>query len=144
MQYTTQEGTQGICPYGWHLPSDAEWTILTNYVSSQAGYWCDSISTYIAKSLASMYNWNLSTTLCDVGNDPGSNDATGFSGLSGGLRYCYGSFDSYWHLCFWWTSTEYDSSDAWSRFLAYDLPEVYRLHNYEKCFGFSVRCLLDD
>ena len=46
-------GVQGICPDGWHVPSDAEWTELTNYVSSQSQYVCGDDTNYIAKALAS-------------------------------------------------------------------------------------------
>ena len=59
---------QGICPTGWHVPSDAEWTQLTNYVSSQSEYVCGNDEENIAKVLASTTGWNISTNTCAVGN----------------------------------------------------------------------------
>lgn len=74
-------GVQGPCPNGWHVPSDTEWTILTNYVSSQPAYHFSTTATYIAKSLAANANWNNYTngTIYDVGNPAYPNNATGFS-----------------------------------------------------------------
>lgn len=76
--WTNPSGVQGICPTGWHVPSDAEWTQLTNYVSSQSQYVCGS-NIKIAKALASTTGWNSSTNTCAVGNNPSSNNVTGFS-----------------------------------------------------------------
>ena len=87
MQYTTQEGAQGICPSGWHIPSSAEWTTMTDYVRSQPAYCCNSNTFNIGKALASTDLWyNPSLYPCGIGNDPGTNNATGFTGLPGGCR----------------------------------------------------------
>ena len=77
-------GVQGICPDGWHVPSDAEWTELTNYVSSQSQYMCGGDTNYIAKALASEEGWYSSTDICGVGNNPDANNATGFSARPAG------------------------------------------------------------
>jgi len=97
MQYTTQQGTRGICPIGWHFPTDAEWTTLTNYISSIPGYQCDGTSTYIAKSLAATTNWNTSTNTCAVGNNLTANNATGFTALPNGVRDPDGGRFSFGH-----------------------------------------------
>ena len=70
-------GVQGICPVGWHVPSDAEWTQLETYVMSQTDYQCS--GSYIAKALASKAGWNTNGTTCAVGNIPDDNNKTGFS-----------------------------------------------------------------
>lgn len=135
--------TGKLCPSGWHVPSDAEWTTLTNYLSANSTYWCGSNSSYIAKSLASTTSWNSSTTTCAVGNNLSANNSTGFSALPGGSRYSSdGSFYDFGYDGYWWSSTEYDGSDAWLRNLWYNNANVNR-YNDIKSYGFSVRCLRD-
>ncbi|HPR57321.1 MAG TPA: FISUMP domain-containing protein [Bacteroidales bacterium] len=142
MGYSTTPGVQGICPEGWHLHTDAEWTALTDYVSSQPEYLCNSNTIYIAKALAATTNWNSSSGTCAVGNNLAENNATGFSGLPGGYRvtdnYCqnvgyYGAF---------WSSAEGSTTGAWLRGLGYGLADVSR-YGGNKGYGFSVRCLRD-
>jgi len=135
--------TGKLCPSGWHVPSDAEWDTLTNYLSANSQYWCGSNSSYIAKSLASTTSWNSSTTTCAVGNNLSANNSTGFSALPGGYRhYNAGSFHNLSLHGFWWSSTEDGGSNAWGRLLNYNNTNVYR-NNYNKKYGFSVRCLRD-
>lgn len=67
-------------------------------------------------------------------------DLFGFSGLPGGSRYYLGYFDLVGIDSYWWTSAEVDYYGAWSRYLYYDIPGVYR-DNFSKEYGFSVRCL---
>ena len=137
---TNPSGVQGICPTGWHVPSDAEWTQLTDYVSSQSEYVCGSANTYIAKALASTTGWNGSTETCAVGNTLADNNATGFSALPAGAYFAmYNYFGDY---AYFWSATESWSSFAYSRYLYSNYAYVY--HNgYGKSYGFSVRCLRD-
>jgi uncharacterized protein (TIGR02145 family) len=130
------------CPEGWHLPSDYEWTVISDFVSSKSEFWCGNDSTKIAKALAAKANWNSSSTTCAVGNNISTNNATGFSGLPGGFRYVYGSFRDLEGFGKWWTSTEYSVSEAWRRYLTYGNAYFYRLSLTKSC-GFSVRCLRD-
>ena len=134
-------GVQGICPTGWHVPSNAEWTQLTDYVSSQSQYVCGSDNTYIAKALASTTGWNSSTTTCAVGNTLSSNNATGFSALPAG-NYNGTYYASFGYNAGIWSATEYDGGGAYGRNLYYDGAGVGRI-NYGKYLGFSVRCLRD-
>ncbi len=129
------------CPTGWHLPSDAEWTALTNYVGNQSGYWCNNNSNYIAKSLAATTNWNTSSNSCAVGNDLSANNATGFSVLPGGYRFTGGSFSYQGSGARLWSSTVLGSA-AWFRSLSYTDADVNR-SLYDKAFGYSVRCVRD-
>jgi uncharacterized protein (TIGR02145 family) len=76
---TAPTGVQGICPDGWHLPSYAEISTLTNYVRATAQYLCNNATTNISKALADSLYWISSTFACNPGNDPSSNNATGFS-----------------------------------------------------------------
>jgi len=135
--------TGKLCPSGWHVPSDAEWTTLTNYLSANSTYWCGSNSNYIAKSLASTTLWSSSTNTCAIGNNLSTNNSTGFSALPGGGRYgSGGSFYDLGSFGYWWSSTEFDGSHAWNRYLFYDVANVLRFSN-SKRYGFSVRCLRD-
>ena len=134
-------GVQGVCPAGWHVPSDAEWTQLTNYVSSQSQYQCGGTSTNIAKALASATGWSSSSATCAVGNDPSGNNATGFSALPAG--YYYGSYNSFGRDAHFWSSTEYRSSHAYRRILIYSDAGVTS-NNYFKDRGYSVRCLRNE
>ena len=132
---------RGICPAGWHLPSDAEWTQLTDYVGSQSEYTCGGNSSWIAKALASTEGWNTYTGSCTVGNDQTMNNASGFSAVPAGL--CYGSsFVIAGSSAYFWSSSEDGSLDAWGRSLSYSYAGVGRGSDL-KHNGRSVRCLRD-
>ena len=131
-------GVQGVCPTGWHLPSDAEWTQLTDYVGSQSEYTCGGD---IAKALASTEGWYTSTNNCAVGNDQSVNNATGFSAVPVGI--CFGSsFGNAGVHALFWSATQSSSQDASGRYLTNDDAGVYR-YNDIKSDGRSVRCLRD-
>ena len=134
-------GVQGICPVGWHVPSDAEWWQLTYYVSSQTQYLCYIYnSNYIAKALASTMGWDSSTETCDVGNNPGTNNATGFSALPAGVYD--GNYYNFGYNAYFWSATEGNDNYAYGRYLYYDYADVDRYNN-GKGYGFSVRCVRD-
>jgi uncharacterized protein (TIGR02145 family) len=140
MQYTTQQGVQGICPPGWHLPRDEEWKVLEGAVDSQYGIgdpeW-DIAYDYRGFDAGT----NLKTTSGWYYEGNGT-DLFGFSGLQGGRRLIDGFFDFVGSFGFWWTSLEYDFL-AWGRNLHYHFPEVGRYLDYKES-GFSVRCLRDN
>ncbi len=100
-------GVQGVCPTGWHLPSEAEWNQLTNYVRSQNHYLCNSSSSNYAKALASTTGWNSSTTTCSVGDTPSSNNATGFCALPAGYFIINSSinYDGLGVGAYFWTTS---------------------------------------
>ena len=138
---TIPSGVQGICPDGWHVPSDAEWTQLTDYVNSQNQYQCNNIQDNIAKALASANAWNSSTNICAIGNNPSTNNATYFSALPEG--YYNGSYDAFGNYAVFWAATEYnDNSYAYARSLYYYDAYVYDYFG-RKYDGYSVRCVLD-
>ena len=133
-------GVQGICPTGWHVPSDAEWTQLTDYVSSQSQYVCSSTSTQIAKALASTTSWTSSNTTCAVGNTPSNNNATGFSALPAG--YYYGDYIYIGNETLFWSATECNSAQTHGRYLYNHNAGVLR-DSALKTSAFSVRCIKD-
>ena len=131
---------QGVCPKGWHVPSDAEWNLLTNYVKNQTVFVCGGNSSYIAKALADSTEWNTSTSSCAVGNDLSGNNATGFSGLPAGkYNGIYQFFDD---RAIFWGATQSSENKAVLRFLARNNAFVGTTDN-PKYESYSVRCLRD-
>ena len=144
--YYNWEAAKLVCPAGWRLPSDAEWTTLTDYVSnvmhgSDYLYRCDPTDPMsIAKALASTVGWNTPGGTCTMGNDPSANNATGFGVVPAGYRDSHFRYAGL--LAYFWSSTEYDSNNAYfSDFSSY---RVYVQQGYNiKSNGFSVRCVKD-
>ena len=131
-------GVQGICPTGWHVPSDAEWTELTNYMKTQPAYMASGNADHLAKALAATWGWNSSSNTDAPGNDPTTNNATGFSALPAGYYY-YGGF------CYdasFWSATERYYYYAYSRGL-YDYDADVDRDYVDKDSGYSVRCVRD-
>ena len=136
-------GVQGICPNGWHVPSDAEWTQLTDYVSSQSQYLCNGDSNYIGKALAdNALSWSYDTTTCAVGNMPSNNNATNFSALPAGANVS-GDYFGFLTFAVFWTATQYNNSRAYDRDITWYVATVRR-QNFEKVRGHSVRCLRNE
>lgn len=133
--------TDKLCPSGWHVPTDDEWTDLENYLIAN-GYNYDGTTSgnKIGKSLASTSGWELRSIIGSVGNDQSSNNSTGFSAFPGGNRYYDGIFGNVGYFGYWWSSSEYSTSSAYYRSLSYGNYLLYR-DNGNKQFGFSVRCL---
>jgi uncharacterized protein (TIGR02145 family) len=140
--YTVQNGK--LCPQGWRVPTDEEWTTLENYLSENGFNFDGSIGfNGYAKALASDSGWNPSETIGAPGNTdfPQKRNATGFSALPGGVRDAnqrlFGAAGNYG---IWWTSSEVNSATAWDRGVDYSLSTLGRV-NVNKATGFSVRCL---
>ena len=132
-------GIQGVCPKGWHVPSEAEWTQLSDYVGSKK--WYRSLTTnqyYIAKSLATTQGWNESTGDCVVGNDQERNNGTGFSAVQAGQYIWNGSYQ--FDRAVFWSTTDYDSY-ANNRYISYNSNEMGKNCYNDRGSGCSVRCL---
>ncbi|MBE0636946.1 MAG: fibrobacter succinogenes major paralogous domain-containing protein [Bacteroidales bacterium] len=140
MQYVNIEGAQGICPEGWHIPTDGEWTDLTTYVSNQAEYLCNDNTSYIAKALSVDLYWFNSSITCAVGNNITANNASGFTAMPSG--YFQGSFNQINARSDMWSSTG-TTTDAYGRTLAYNLDSPQK-YTHSKSIGLSVRCLKDN
>jgi uncharacterized protein (TIGR02145 family) len=116
-----------LCPEGWHVPTDAEWTTLTNFLGGQT------IAGGKMKSTGTQY-WISPNTSAD--------NSSGFSGLPGGNRSSNGAFSLIGNSGYWWSSTEFNTDIARYRNLFYDDGYVSR-NGYYKTLGFSVRCIKD-
>lgn len=134
-------GVQGICPDGWHVPSDAEWTQLTSYVSSQSEYLCGENTSNIAKALASNTGWNISNTACAIGETQESNNATGFSAVPAGAFYAMFYYTG--NETYFWSSSQDGILDTKYRGLTYYSEGVFSGYGEYQVYGFSVRCLRD-
>ncbi|MDD2297287.1 MAG: FISUMP domain-containing protein [Sphaerochaetaceae bacterium] len=142
-----------VCPPGWHLPSDEEWTELETYLANN-GYnydgstGGDDIRAKIAISMASATGWDADNFAFagTIGNTNAAYDAyrnkSGFTALPGGYRYVSGPFYRIGLSGYWWGSTQANSNYAWTRLLHYDSSYVYRAGT-SKAYGFSVRCVRD-
>ena len=104
-----------FAPQGWHVPSDAEWSILVEFLISN-GYNYDGTTTEnkIAKSMASTTGWLSSTTLGTPGNNQSTNNSSGFNAYPKGWRWGFGmGFDGEGGYAVFWSTTDYSSSDAY-------------------------------
>jgi uncharacterized protein (TIGR02145 family) len=131
---------RGICPAGWHVPNDDEWSNLFNYVSNVNAYRCNDHITYIAKSLASKDYWDTFSGNCVPGNNQNDNNATGFSAIPAGCGNT--SFTSSGFETLFWTSTSYNGAFATHYSIAAIRATVYK-SDTNKQYGYSVRCVRD-
>jgi uncharacterized protein (TIGR02145 family) len=117
---TSPSGVQGICPSGWHVPSDTEWGTLLAYVGSDSA----------RIKLSSTSGWSSSIN---------GTDKYGFNILPAGYRYDIGSFRSLGDHVIFWSSSEFGASRAWFRSFGYGSAYVIR-NDGNKSYGFSLRC----
>lgn len=121
---------RGLAPKGWHVPTDIEWTTLTDYLGGNL---------VAGRKMKTMSVWDPPANMGTVVT--GTNES-GFAGLPGGERNYYGEFNNMGFSGNWWSSTAYDSSHAWYRSLGCTYGYVYSSYPH-KVEGLSVRCLKD-
>jgi len=140
MGYVTTEGTQGICPTGWHLPTDAEWMTLEEEVESTTGVnW----NTTGKRGTDAGGNLKETGTSHWISPNTGATNNSSFTALPGGGRsYSDGSFYNLGYNGHWWSSSENSGVYAWYRYLFYNFAQVDRWATLQTS-GFSVRCLKD-
>ena len=127
MQYSTTAGAKGICPDGWHLPTDAETSTLTTYLGGE--------------SIASGKMKEAGTAHWLPPNTNGTN-SSGFTAIPGGARDYNQLFSNINQFAYFWSSSQYDATKAFARDLYYNSQYVWRFSYYETA-GFSARCLKD-
>jgi len=128
MEYSSMPGNKGICPNGWHLPTDAEWSLLSDFL----GGWI----------IAGGRMKEPDTTHWSSPNI-GATNSSGFTALGAGVRQFDDTFCCFgWNADFW-SSTEHSNNwYAWHRELNNSHGELRRFY-YTKSNGFSVRCVKD-
>jgi uncharacterized protein (TIGR02145 family) len=115
--------TARLAPAGWHVPSDADWQTLVDYLGE------DSVVGGMMKETG-IEHWN----------DPnvGATNSSGFTARGSGWRP--GTWQELYKYAFFWSSTEYDSLFAYTRELRYDKATIRQYH-WAKRWGLSVRCI---
>lgn len=137
---TLSQRAQGICPTGWHLPSDSEWIQLQNYINTYEAYRCNNVPDYLAKSLADTMGWIESTASCTIGFEREDNNITGFSARPAG--YYNGSYNSFGSYLGMWSSRENPQTPALAvQYVLGSDNTVMRNSSLNKNRYFSVRCV---
>ena len=121
--YTVNTGK--LCPMGWHIPSDAEWTALTTYLGGESDAGDKQKETGLT-------HWQSPNT--------GATNESGYTALPGGYRSKDGSFTGIRRQGYWWSSAEISSVNAYYHVLFFDSGNADR-GDSDKKDGFSVRCL---
>ena len=116
--------SRGLCPTGWHVPSDAEWTTLENHLGG---------SSVAGGAMKSQTGWF---------NNGNATNSSGFNGLPGGVRGNFGGFGDVGFNGYWWSSSVAGSVNAWYRQLFFFNASVLRSYDFHGN-GFSVRCARD-
>ena len=142
MQYEIQQGIQGICPPGWHIPTDEEWKVLSGATDSQygIGHWIWDLFGWegydVGSNLKSSYGWR---------NGINGTDLFGFSGLPTGNHVYPGDFFNIHDSSPWWTSTAENTNNAYMRSLGICFTqEIERFYHSIHMLGFGVRCIKND
>ena len=133
--YTTVD-SRGLCPTGWHVPTDCEWM----YLEGSLGMSVTDQQTFgfrgndVGGKLKANINWNLP--------NQGANNQSGFTAFAGGLRDHFGAYLTFGEFGTWWSSTLDLNLDTWTRTLDYGAPDILR-NNGDFQGGYSVRCVRD-
>lgn len=122
--YTVNTGK--LCPTGWRVPSDADWSMLSSFLGGK------NASGGKLKASGTAYWYSPNTGATNVSN---------FSALPAGNRFDDGSFLKLGTYSAWWSATQVSTGYAWSRYVYYYDGDFGRDSNYDKRNGFSVRCL---
>ena len=137
---TNPSKVQGVCPTGWHVPSEAEWNQLNVFVSSQSEYVCGDTNVNIAKAMCAATGWMSSVTDCTPGNNQDLNNATGFSVCAAGY-YRGSTVYNVGYLAALWLSTKEGTEPNcgfWNFTTSYSW-----ITSYQGYSGLSVRCIQD-
>jgi uncharacterized protein (TIGR02145 family) len=135
---TNPSGVQGVCPTGWHLPSDAEWKELEMYLGmSQAD--ADDLNYRGTDEGGKLKESGFSHW---ESPNKGATNSSGFTGLPAGSRSASGEFRHIGRYTHFWSASLSTFYEAWIRRLSFLQSEAYRSY-YLKQDGISVRCVKD-
>jgi len=139
MNYTTSSnsnpsGRQGICPPGWHIPSDNEWCQLSTWLDAATNCNVTGVSSYSASG-----KMKQTGTITWADPNTGATNSSDFTALPAGLRNDPGNFLDLTGYTYFWSSTE-NAANGYYRTLEYNSANLSRW-NHHKAYGFSVRCV---
>lgn len=143
--FTPSGKHRGICPIGWHVPTNTEWSTMEGVVNGSAVDANGDRGTHAGK-LSTGCDWRT-TEVVNAPGDFGNADrnSSGFSVVPSG--YFNDSFKRADEYAYFWSSSEFQGSNqgsiVWNRHLEYNKTGVNKSSGGDKCFGFSVRCLRD-
>ena len=136
-------GRRGICPVGWHVPSQGEWDTLSIYLASNNEYQCGALGYgHIAKSLASQNYWESSLCSCGPGNDLAANNATGFTAVPTGSYFWFTTYNYCNKGAYFWASTSRSNVLAGNIIMTWE-DSFLGMGDPGKDHGLAVRCLRD-
>jgi uncharacterized protein (TIGR02145 family) len=117
--------SRGVCPVGWRVPTDVEWTTLAGYLGG---------AEVAGGSLkeSGLSHWESPNT--------GATNISGFTALPAGYSFSSGGFSELGSTGYWWTATHDIDDLAWYRSVSYNSTEISR-YNITKKYGYSVRCI---
>ena len=131
-------GVQGVCPTGWHLPSDAEWKEIEVFLGMDTvdvdNIGWRGVNQSGKMKEAGTEHWDSPNT--------GATNESGFTALPGGYRIYYGTFNELGFGAYFWSATEFNGSQSWKRYFHADNKTVGRKMELKNS-GFSVRCVKD-
>jgi len=119
--------SRNIAPTGWHVPTDAEWTILTDFLGGME------VAGGKLKETGTAHWLTLNT---------GATNSSGFTALPGGYLYFSGAFENIGHIGYWWSSTAFGATGAWYRLLPNSFAAAFRDVGIQNT-GYSIRCVAD-
>jgi uncharacterized protein (TIGR02145 family) len=120
-------GNKNACPVGWSVPDENDWTTLTTFLGGE-----NTAGGRLKET--GLSHWLSPNT--------GATDEYGFAALPGGLRGYLGAYNDTGTGGLWWSSIQYDATNAWNRQITNTMSD-FSYYSYEKQYGFSVRCLQD-
>lgn len=123
---------RGLCPMGWHVPTDAEWTTMTLFLGGLP---------VAGGKLKATGTQQDGTGLWNTPN-LGATNSTGFHALPGGFRDPNGGFFTLGSYATFWSASERSTDNAWGRYLLYDFGGIDRDHDLKQS-GYCVRCIRD-
>jgi uncharacterized protein (TIGR02145 family) len=137
------DNPKGLCPVGWRIPTDTDWTDLTNQITGSTDLIGNKLKS--RRQINSPLGGNYATTehpRWEENSTYWGTDDYGFSALPSSYRFSSGTWLNIGFTGRWWTSTSLGDSNAWFREITYDYGQITRTVD-AKNYGLSVRCIRD-
>jgi uncharacterized protein (TIGR02145 family) len=128
---------RGLAPKGWHVPSDTDWTRLSDFLGGEkvaGGKMKEADTTH----------WRAPNRGGEISPFKyfGATNSSGFTGLPGGYRNYFGNYENAIYTGYWWSSTDKSKAVAWNRILDFLYGDLKKA-SFNKVSGMSVRCIKD-